>query len=136
MDVGAAYPHLEMLVKTNRRSDIVGNLLVWCRKIQLVFEEPVANVLDCMRMNPLFRTLSLSSVNVNVEPLQRWEELLSLLQFHTKKTSKVALDNASSKDGPRMSAYHCIRMACLCRADGDMKRSIALGELRLLFIVF
>ena len=69
MDVGAAYPHLEALVKSNPRSDIVGSLLVWCRKIRLVFEEPVAMFLECVRMNPSFRTLSLSSANVTVGPL-------------------------------------------------------------------
>jgi tetratricopeptide (TPR) repeat protein len=129
MDVGAAYPHLDWLIKTNPRSDIVGDMLVWSRKVHLVFEEPVANFLECIHMNPRFRNLSLSSANVNIQPLKEQDDLLNTLLFEAKTTATSELHNRPHKDGPRMSAYHYVRMACLCLSDGNIKRSIALGKL-------
>ena len=83
-------------------------------------------------MNPRFRNLSLSSANVNIEPLKKQDNLLSTLLLEAKATPTLELNNRPHKDGPRMSAYHYVRMACLCLSDGNIKRSIALGEFAVL----
>lgn len=128
-NLGDAYPYMEWLVASHPRSDIVGELLVWCRKVRLVFEEPISNFLECIRMNPNFRSLSLVSANVNIEPLKSKEETLNVLLYEARKASETDsnVNIHLCKDGPRMSAYHCLRMACLCEEEGDTKRGLALA---------
>ena len=127
-DLGAAYPYLEWLVKFHAGSEIVGDLLSWARKIRLVFEMPISNFLECMRMNPSFRALSFSCANANSEPLKNTKELLDVLRFETTERRGLLRNHASPahKDGQIMSAHHFVCMASLCMEAGDVQRSIPL----------
>jgi len=140
-DLGAAYPHLEWLVTHHgARSPLVGDLLLWARKMRMVFEEPIADFLECLRMNPNFQALSLSRANVNIEALSIKEDVLKCIRSeapaNTRHLDALAIPSpdtmqvdgggAARKDGPHMSAYHYMQMACLSHDQGNFSRALAL----------
>jgi tetratricopeptide (TPR) repeat protein len=124
-DLGAACPHLEWLVKSHPRSDIVSELLVWSRKIRLVFEDPISMFLQCLHMNPCFLSLSLTGTNVCIAPLQNRKDMLDAMQFESSKQSDIN-PRAHRKEGPCMSVYHYTQMACLSLDEGNMRHCLAL----------
>ena len=124
-DLAAAYPHLEWLVTSHSRSDIVGELLVWSRKIRLVFEDPISMFLQCLHMNPSFWSLSLTGTNVCIAPLQNKQDLMDTIQFESMKQSDIN-PRTHRKEGSCMSVYHYTQMASLSLDEGNMQRCLAL----------